>query len=87
VDVNRASYDELLRVPGIGPVSAARIVEARRGHSIDSMTQLRKMRVVTRRAASFIWFKGMLEFEKQTSFIPELDDLDEPAPSLAGVIG
>jgi len=43
--------------------------------------------VVTKRAASFIWFKGMLEFEKQVSFIPELDDLDEPAPSLAGVIG
>lgn len=87
VDVNRASYDELLRVPGIGPVSAERIVEARREHSIGSMTQLRKMRVVTKRAAPFIWFKGMLEFEKQASFIPELDDLDEPAPSLAGVIG
>jgi putative DNA modification/repair radical SAM protein len=87
VDVNRASYDELLRVPGIGPVSAERIVEVRREHSIDSMAQLRKMRVVTKRAASFIWFKGMLEFEKQASFIPEFDDLDEPAPSLAGVIG
>jgi putative DNA modification/repair radical SAM protein len=87
VDVNRASYDELLRVPGIGPVSAERIVEVRREHSIDSMAQLRKMRVVTKRAASFIWFKGMLEFEKQASFIPEFDDPDEPAPSLAGVIG
>jgi putative DNA modification/repair radical SAM protein len=87
VDVNRASYDELLRVPGIGPVSAERIVEVRREHSIDSMAQLRKMRVVTKRAASFIWFKGVLEFEKQASFIPEFDDPDEPAPSLAGVIG
>src|SRR4030042_6955179 len=27
VDINKASYAELLRVPGIGPVSARRIVE------------------------------------------------------------
>ncbi|MFQ5996312.1 MAG: helix-hairpin-helix domain-containing protein [Dehalococcoidales bacterium] len=86
VDVNRASYDELLRVPGIGPASASRIIEARREHSIDSMAQLKKMRVVTRRAVPFIWFRGMLDFEKQASFIPHLDDLDEPTPSLAGII-
>jgi len=87
VDVNRASYDELLRVPGIGPVSAGRIIEARREHSIDAMAQLRKMRVVTKRAASFIWFKGMLDFERQASFVPELDNAEQPSPSLAGVLG
>jgi predicted DNA-binding helix-hairpin-helix protein len=87
VDINRASHEELLRVPGVGPVSAQRITEARREHSIDSMVQLRKMRVVTSRAAPYIWFQGMLEWEKQASFIPSLDGLDVPELSLAGALG
>jgi len=87
VDVNRASYGELLRVPGIGPISAQRITEARREHSIDSMRMLRKMRVVTSRAAQYIWFQGMLEWEKQASFIPHLEEPDEPAPSLVSALG
>jgi len=87
VDVNRASYDEILRVPGIGPRSARRIVEARREHSIFSLEQLRKMRVATKAAAPFIWFQGMVTWEKQLSFIPRLeDDPSQPAPSLAEVL-
>jgi putative DNA modification/repair radical SAM protein len=88
VDINKASYDELLRVPGLGPVSAGRIVAARKEHSIDSLQQLKKMRVSTRWAAPFIWFQGMLTSEKQSSFLPLFDDeLAEPALSLAGVLG
>ena len=87
VDVNRASYGELLRVPGVGPVSAQRIIDARREHSIDSMRQLRKMRVVTSRAAQYIWFRGMLEWEKQASFIPHLEELEEPELSLVSALG
>ena len=88
VDVNRASYDELLRVPGIGPVSARRIIEARQEHSVFSMEQLRKMHVYTRKAAPFIWFQGMLswEKEKQSSFLLQLDDVAHQTPSLAGVL-
>ncbi len=85
VDVNKASYEELLRVPGIGPVSARRIVDARREHRINSMGQLRKMRVVVRRAAPYIWFKGMLDWEKQMSFLPQLEDA-VPLPELAEVV-
>jgi hypothetical protein len=36
--------------------------------------QLKKMRVVTSRALPFIWFKGMLDYEKQMSFMPQPDD-------------
>jgi putative DNA modification/repair radical SAM protein len=83
VDVNRANYNELLRVPGIGPASAKRIIEARREHSIGSIQQLKKMRIATGRALPFIWFKGMPGDEKQASFMPQLDeDLNQPAPSL-----
>jgi putative DNA modification/repair radical SAM protein len=82
IDVNRASYQELLRVPGIGPASAKRIIEARQEHSIFSRQQLKKMKVVTSRAIPFIWFKGMLDYEKQTSFMPQLDDdINQPASS------
>ena len=84
VDVNRAGYEELLRVPGIGPISAKRIVEARREHSIFSLEQLKKMRVITRRAVPFIWFQGMLPIEKQASFIPQLED--EMIPQTASLV-
>jgi putative DNA modification/repair radical SAM protein len=87
LDINKASYNELLRVPGIGPVSAQRIIEVRKDHSIFSMEQLRKTRVVTRRAAPYIWFKGMLEIEKQMSFLPQFEDESGwELPSLAEVI-
>jgi putative DNA modification/repair radical SAM protein len=89
IDVNTASYNELLRVPGIGPTSAKRIIETRRDHSIYSVEQLRKMRISVRQAVPYIWFQGMLtvEREKQLSFMPELDDLEDPTPTLAGVLG
>jgi putative DNA modification/repair radical SAM protein len=89
VDVNTASYQELLHVPGIGPASAMRIIETRREHSIFSVEQLRKMRVSVRKALPYIWYRGMLAVEKeqQLSFIPELDDIESPTPTLAGVLG
>ncbi|MDD4858676.1 MAG: helix-hairpin-helix domain-containing protein [Dehalococcoidales bacterium] len=78
VDINRASYNDLLRVPGIGPESAKKIIDVRGEHSIDSLQQLRKMRVVTKRAASYIRFHGMLEYEKQSSFLPLLEEEEKP---------
>lgn len=87
VDINKASYDELLRVPGIGPVSASRVIEARKDHSIFSLEQLQKMRVVTKRATPFIWFQGMLPAEKQATFLPRFDEEVLPqAPALAGCL-
>ncbi len=87
VDINRASYKELLRVPGIGPTSARRIIETRKEHSIFSVQQLKKMRIATNRALPFIRFKGMLDFEKQASFIPQLEnDIDQAVTSLSEVL-
>jgi putative DNA modification/repair radical SAM protein len=74
VDINRAGYEELIRVPGIGPVSAKRIIETRRGHSIYLTQQLQKMGVVMKQALPFIRFKGMSHDEKQLSFLSQLDD-------------
>ena len=69
-------------MPGIGPTTARRIVETRRDHSINSMEQLKKMRVVLKRAAPFIWFKGMLEWEKQLSSLRPSGNTQNSSPPL-----
>lgn len=57
VDVNRADYSVLLRVPGIGPKSAKRIVTARRTGALD-LDALKRIGVVLKRAQYFIECKG-----------------------------
>ena len=57
VEIMRADYQELLRVPGIGYKSAQRIVRARRLGSLD-YEALKKMGVVLKRAVYFITCKG-----------------------------
>jgi putative DNA modification/repair radical SAM protein len=86
VDVNRAGRDDLLRVPGIGPVSADRIIKTRKDSRINSITQMQKMGVVTKRAIRYIWFQGMLEYEKQLAFIPETEEGTPEVSALAAVL-
>jgi predicted DNA-binding helix-hairpin-helix protein len=58
VEVLRASYAELLRVPGIGPGTARRIVIERRTTSIRNLADLRRIGVLTSRAAGFLTLNG-----------------------------
>ncbi len=53
VDVNRADYEMLLRVPGIGVIGAKRIVAARRFTRL-TFDNLKKMGIVLKRAKYFI---------------------------------
>jgi putative DNA modification/repair radical SAM protein len=57
VEVNRADYESLLRVPGLGVKSAKRILYARRAHSLD-FDALKKIGVVLKRARYFITCGG-----------------------------
>lgn len=57
VEVNAAAYETLLRVPGIGVVSARRILTARRVGSLD-FDALKKLGVVLKRAQYFITCRG-----------------------------
>ena len=43
VDINAATHEQLLRVPGLGPTSAQRILQSRRGHSIGIWRDLGAM--------------------------------------------
>ncbi len=57
VEVNRADYYTLLRVPGIGVKSARRIVQARKTGKLD-FADLKKVGVVLKRAIYFITCSG-----------------------------
>lgn len=57
MEANRAPYDHLLRVPGIGVTSAKRIVIARRGAALN-FDVLKKLGVVLKRARYFITCGG-----------------------------
>ena len=58
VDVNQATEQELLRVPGVGPLAASRIIGQRREHSITQSRELKAMGVVMKRALPFLRFPG-----------------------------
>ena len=57
IEINKASYNELLRIPGVGVRSAQRILISRRVHSL-SFEDLKKIGVVLKRAKYFITCKG-----------------------------
>lgn len=61
VEINRASYQTLLRVPGIGYKSAERIVKARRRNTL-TFEDLKKIGVVLKRALYFITCSGRMMY-------------------------
>lgn len=69
IEINKATYKELLRVPGIGVTSAKRIVMTRK-YSTIRYEHLKKLGVVIKRAKYFITVNGeFLGFKKEN---PEL---------------
>ncbi|MEW6686106.1 MAG: putative DNA modification/repair radical SAM protein [Candidatus Edwardsbacteria bacterium] len=58
LEINRATKEELLRIPGIGPKSAGRIIQLRSKNRFASLLELKRLGVVTRRAAPFILING-----------------------------
>lgn len=64
VEVNRAPYETLLRVPGIGVKSAMRIVAARKQTALR-FEDLKKMGVVLKRAVYFITCSGRMMYPVQ----------------------
>lgn len=57
IEINTADYFTLLRIPGIGVISAKKIIRARREFLLD-FTSLQKLGVVLKRAKYFITCKG-----------------------------
>jgi len=71
VEINRASYKTLLRIPGIGQRSAKKIVQARRYATLD-IEDLKKLGAVVKRARFFITCNGkydpLLKFNEATIY-------------------
>ncbi|MBV6574767.1 helix-hairpin-helix domain-containing protein, partial [Acinetobacter baumannii] len=66
VDLNRADYQMILRVPGIGVKSAKKIVQARRFGKIH-IDLLKKLGVAYQRAKFFIRCEDSPKFQKELS--------------------
>ena len=58
VEITAAEYQTLVRVPGIGPVVARRLIAERGGTVLRDLADLRRLGVVTTRAAGFITLRG-----------------------------
>ena len=58
VELNRASREELLRVPGLGPTSVRRIVQLRRTRKFQTIEQLARVGADAQRAAPFVLLDG-----------------------------
>jgi putative DNA modification/repair radical SAM protein len=66
VEVNTAEYEWLLRIPGVGVLSARRILSARRSCRLD-FSHLKRIGVVMKRAQFFITCNGRFPGGLQTS--------------------
>ncbi len=58
LEINRASREELLRVPGLGPVAVEAILSARQKNQIQRIENLAKITANARRAAPYLLFNG-----------------------------
>ena len=83
MDVNSAPQEELVRVPGIGPVAAQRIVQQRRQHSITRWQELQAMGAVVKRALPFIVFSGHRPVQAVQGRLPMLQALSLDPPAIA----
>ena len=72
VEINKADYDTLLRVPGIGQKSAERIVKVRKVSKLD-FVNLKKIGCVLKRAKYFITCDGKMM--DKFPFLPDIIEM------------
>lgn len=83
IEINRAEYATLLRVPGIGYKSAGRIVKARRT-AVLGFEDLKKIGVVLKRALYFITCNGKMMYPtkiEENYIMRNLLDVKEKLPA------
>ncbi len=58
VEINKAPFKTLLRIPGVGPTAAKRIWRVRKEHRLTDINELKNIGVVVKRAKPFILING-----------------------------
>ena len=56
ISLNKAGYWDLLRIPGIGPLSAKKIIVLRKHRKIKKFTQLASKRILINKLKPFVCF-------------------------------
>ncbi len=77
IELNKAAREELLRVPGIGPRSAQRILASRRTNSLRSLQHLQRLGILAARAAPYITLNGS-QVPQQLELISSSPTTDTP---------
>ena len=72
IEINRAERRQLLRIPGIGPRAADRILAARRQGTLRDLSQIGRLGVDTRRAAPFVLLAGHAPAVQLSFFDPPI---------------
>lgn len=58
LELNKAEYAQLIRIPGIGPKGAESILQARRSAKLRDLSALKKLGIVAERAAPYVLLDG-----------------------------
>jgi putative DNA modification/repair radical SAM protein len=69
LEINQASFKQLLSIPGIGPLSARRIWQARKEHRFSNINELKNLGVVTKRVKPFILISGKKQGDIKNLFL------------------
>lgn len=75
IELNKATREQLMMVPGIGPKGATSILRARRQRKIKSLDDLGKLGIVSKRAAPYVLLDG-----KMPNVQMRLFDIPQPSP-------
>jgi len=68
LEINSSSKEDLLRIPGIGPKNAEKIIKNRRINKIRDISGLEKLGINTQRAREFILLNGHRPLQQLSLF-------------------
>jgi predicted DNA-binding helix-hairpin-helix protein len=70
IEVNKATKEQLMMIPGVGPKGVQNILKARRMHKITSLSQLQELGIVAKRAAPYVLLDGKMAAFQMRLFEP-----------------
>lgn len=79
IELNKATREQLLQIPGIGPKGADSILRARRSRKLKGLDDLQKLGIVAKKAAPYVLLDGKLPgYQMRLMDIPEPSQPNRP---------